>query len=135
ANTMRLLHLPPEIRSSLVEGKITEGHARALLGIHDPAIREQTWQGLVQKGGSVRAAETAARRSRGGTGAAAETRTAVTRTPERRDPHIQDVEARLRRTLGTKVEIVQGRGGKGVVTIEFYDEEDLNRILDGLGCG
>jgi hypothetical protein len=45
------------------------------------------------------------------------------------------VESRLRHALGTKVEITAGRGGKGIVAIEFYDDDDLNRILDALGYG
>lgn len=128
ANTMRLLNLPPEIRHTLEEGKISEGHARALLGIPDPAHRERTWRELLKSGGSVREAETAARKSRN---------TAAGKQPgaERKDPHLQEVEGRLRRALGTKVEIAQGRGGRGIVTIEYYDEEDLNRILDVLSCG
>ena len=127
ANTMRLLNLSPEIRNSLAEGKITEGHARALLGIPDAHRREQEWRRLVQSGGSVRSAETAARQSRG--------TEAGTTAPPRKDPHLEEVESRLRRAFGTKVEVVTGRGGKGVVTIEFYDDDDLNRILDVLGCG
>ena len=127
ANTMRLLNLSPEIRGSLAEGKITEGHARALLGVSNPADRDRMWQKLVQSGGSVREAETAARQSRGAS--------AGTSPPARKDPHLEEVEARLRRAFGTKVEVVPGRGGKGIVSIEFYDDDDLNRILDVLGCG
>jgi ParB family transcriptional regulator, chromosome partitioning protein len=126
ANTMRLLNLPAHMQNSLAEGKITEGHARALLGIGDPGMRETTWRSLLKQGGSVREAESAARRSRTASDAP---------PPARRDPHLEDVEARLRRALGTRVELTRGRDGKGTVAIEFYNDEDLNRILDVLGCG
>ena len=127
ANTMRLLNLPPDIQASLSEGKITEGHARALLQIQDPAEREQTWRTILETGGTVRAAESAARQSGGARPAAA--------TPARKDPHVAEVEGRLRRALGTRVEIVRRSGGRGIVSIEFYDDDDLNRILDTLGYG
>jgi ParB family chromosome partitioning protein len=126
ANTMRLLNLPPEIRHSLSEGKITEGHARALLSIPDPVQQARTWRELLRSGGSVRVAETAARQSR--------EPKARDSSPVSKDPNLLDIESRLRRALGTKVEIVPGRGGKGLLSIEFYGDEDLNRILEALGC-
>ena len=125
ANTLRLLNLPAHIQSSLAEGKISEGHASALLSIADPGERDRMWNKLLQSGGSVRAAETAARQSRAEGPA----------SPARKDPHLEEVETRLRRAFGTKVEVVPSRGGKGRVTIEFYDDDDLNRILDVLGYG
>jgi ParB family chromosome partitioning protein len=127
ANTVRLLNLSPEIQASLSEAKITEGHARALLSIPDEATRLRTWRSLLSSGGSVREAETAARQSKGRVPSSAA-------EPPRKDPHIQDVESRLRHALGTKVDIAPKSGGKGVLTIEFYDDDDLNRILDALGC-
>jgi ParB family chromosome partitioning protein len=126
ANTMRLLNLPQEIQTSLAEGKITEGHARALLSIADPVQRERTWRELLRSGGSVRVTETAARQSKeikGGPSA-----------PIPKDPNLMEIESRLRHTLGTKVEIVPERGGKGRLSIEFYGDDDLNRILEALGC-
>lgn len=126
ANTMRLLNLSSEIQGSLADGKITEGHARALLSIPDETTRLRTWRSLLSSGGSVREAETAARRSKGKT-------VSATPEPPRKDPHLQDVESRLRHALGTKVSITPGPGGQGTVTIEYYDDDDLNRLLDALG--
>ncbi len=125
ANTIRLLQLPSEMQASLSEGKITEGHARALLSIPDSGDRARTFQALLHSGGSVREAEAQARQSRA---------IATPKSPSlaRKDPQIQAIEERLRHALGTKVEVIQGRGGRGVVTIEFYDDDDLNRILDSI---
>jgi ParB family chromosome partitioning protein len=125
-NTMRLLNLPSEIQDSVSEGRITEGHARALLSIADPVLRRRTWQSLLESGGTVREAENAARQSR-----------LKPDTPERerQNPNLQEVERRLRHRLGAKVAISQSRAGRGALTIEFFDDEDLNRILDALGYG
>ncbi len=130
ANTLRLLGLSSEIRGALADGRITEGHARALLGIPDPAERDRTLARLLHSGGTVRDAERAAKQSRNPTPAPPPT---SNRAPSRRDPHVLEVETRLRALFSSKVEVNRTRSGRGVIAIEFYDDEDLNRILDTLG--
>jgi ParB family chromosome partitioning protein len=134
ANTLRLLGLPEPIQRSLFDGKITEGHARALLGIKDARVQEESWRTLLQTGGSVRVAELQARLAREDERQAKVAReTPAAKTPAV-DPNLQAVESDLRRHLGTKVTIDR-KGHRGQIRIEFYNDEDLQRVLDLLKAG
>lgn len=129
ANTLRLLNLPSEILESLEKDEITEGHARALLSIADPNEQINVWQKIVRHGLSVRDAERLSRLP----SASRTSKTSVARATGRHghaDPNLADVEDKLRRFLGTKVAITRSQGVKGKIEIEFYDDEDLMRILD-----
>lgn len=129
ANTLRLLNLPSEIQESLAAGDITEGHARALLSISDPDRRLEVWRRILDEGLSVRQAESASRLPRAKAGVSGP---GVSRATRHRhaDPNLADVEDKLRRYLGTKVSITRCDTHRGVIEIEFYDDEDLMRILD-----
>lgn len=130
ANTLRLLNLPPRILESLNTGQITEGHARALLSFGDPEEQILAWETVVEKGLSVRETERLSRLRK----PVGMSRTSkVSRETARHgqaDPIMADVEDKLRRFLGTKVSIKAQPGGRGSIDIEFYDTEDLMRILD-----
>lgn len=129
ANTLRLLNLQPEILESLQKEEISEGHARALLSITDHPSRIALWRKILRDGLNVRAAEKLARSS---TDSCPSHRSDVSRATNRQpslDPNTANVEDKLRRFLGTKVTITPGTG-KGKIEIEFYDEDDLIRILD-----
>ena len=122
ANALRLLKLPPRVRSRVVEGELTEGHARALLGAPDSTAIEQLADKVIRGSLSVRATEALVRgrRAKAGrdkNGAGAEKSTSV-----------RDLEQRLTRALGTKVE-VRDRGNKGEVAIPYADLDALDRIL------
>jgi ParB family chromosome partitioning protein len=125
ANSLRLLTLSEELRASLARNEISEGHARAILGLPEER-RRQAWERVVGKGLSVREAEELARdwslegqrqRSRG--------RLA-------RNADIEALEERLRAALGTRVSVVKGRKG-GRITVHFYSDEDLDGLLERLG--
>jgi len=122
ANTLRLLNLPAEVQLSLERGDITEGHARALLSISDPEAQLKAWQKVVGERLSVREAE---RMSKDGANSivSRETTPAV-----EQDANILDVEDQLRRLFGSKVSI-RNRQGRGKIEIEFYSQDDLERIL------
>ena len=130
ANTLRLLNLPPPILESLDREEITEGHARALLSIADTEERLRVWKTIIKRELSVRDTERLSRLPR----ASRTSKTShVSRATGRRgysDPNLLDVEDKLRRFLGTKVKITHQQGDKGKIEIEFYDDEDLMRILD-----
>lgn len=130
ANTLRLLNLPIQILGSLNREEISEGHARALLSIFDIEQQNRIWEKVVSQGLSVRETERLSRRP----GASKPSKTSnVARATKRQgvtDPNLSDVEDKLRRFLGTKVSIQQSNGSKGKIEIEFYDDEDLIRILD-----
>jgi len=123
ANTMRLLKLPKEVQRHISEGRITAGHAKALLALRTPEQQKIACRRIIKEGLSVREAEELA-------GAPPRKRAhapAPTVTP--RDVHLEAVEEELQRLLGTRVRVTR-RGDKGKIEIEFYSEEDLDRILE-----
>lgn len=125
ANTIRLLGLPEPVRAALARGEISEGHARALLGVADPADALALHLQVVAGGLSVRQTEELVRRGR--------LRRMVeppSSPPEPRpDPESQQIEEMFRAALGTRVEVIR-RGGGGKVVIHYYDEEQLQAIYD-----
>jgi ParB family chromosome partitioning protein len=125
ANALRLLKLGSAALGALKEGRISPGHARALLSVQDPAARELLLARLMAEELSVRQAEAAAQElNRGRTGRATEPK-----APPRREAEIVELEGRLIGAFGTKVEI-KGDAHKGSVVIEYYSLEDLERIID-----
>jgi ParB family chromosome partitioning protein len=120
ANALRLLTLSDELKASLARGEISEGHARALLGLSNELERRQAWQKVVERGLSVRDTESLVRHWPG-------TRTKA--PPRRPDPDVADLEQRLRAALGTRVSLRRGRRG-GRLTIHFYTDEELQGLLD-----
>lgn len=130
ANTIRLLNLPIEILNSLDRGEITEGHARALLSVTGRQKQLDVWERVIRKGLNVRETERLARSPRAGTASGRADVARATQGQGGMDPNLQDVEERLRRFLGTKVSISRQPGSKGQIAIEFYDDEDLIRLLE-----
>ncbi|MSQ41732.1 MAG: ParB/RepB/Spo0J family partition protein [Dehalococcoidia bacterium] len=124
ANTLRLLDLPEELRASLAAGEISEGHARALLGIADPVARRAAWRVIVEQGLNVRQAEAIGRGARVARPASAAPRVA------RADPETEALTESLRRSLGTKVTLRRNRRGAGAVTIHFFSDEELEGLLE-----
>jgi ParB family chromosome partitioning protein len=116
ANSLRLLNLLPEAKEALVQGLITEGHARTLLSLDTPEEQLALLNAMLSSGFTVRAAEESARRA----------------SPRQKDRAAKDVETaqledRLRETLRTKVELHRGRRG-GRVVIHFYSDDELDGI-------
>lgn len=122
-NTLRLLKLPEKIQTLTREGKISSGHARALLAIKDKQAQYALVKKIISKGLTVRDIEnlTQVKIKRGKTKAKAGKHT---------DPDIQHQEDQLRYLFGTDVKIKIGRGYKGRIEIQYYSREDLNRILN-----
>ncbi|RLB00690.1 MAG: chromosome partitioning protein ParB [Deltaproteobacteria bacterium] len=118
ANTLRLLKLPPEVKEALREGRITAGHARALLAAGSPQEQLRLYQKVLREGLTVRDVEREAR-SRG----------TARRAREAYDPDTEALLEELRHLLKTQVRISYQRG-KGKLEIEFYSLEDLERIVD-----
>ncbi len=125
ANTLRLLSLEDDIRASLASGQITEGHARALLGIEESRTRLDAWRRIVADAMTVREAEEIARAlklvSRPG---AKVDRRAVKKT----DPHVTALENELRHAIGMPVAIKKRRTG-GSVVIRFHSDDELQGII------
>ena len=119
ANTIRLLALPKRIQDYISKGTITAGHARALLALPTENEQLRVCNLIVKKGLSVREAESlVARRGPG-----------AKRADVRKDENIADIESRLQQVFGTRVKIFHGKK-RGRIQIEYYSNEDMNRILD-----
>jgi ParB family chromosome partitioning protein len=123
ANALRLLQLPASVRRMLEEGKLTAGHARALLGAGDERIVAELAQRVVREGWNVRQVEAEAQRLR----PARESRPKV---PQPREAAERRLEEELQRALGTAVKIHRNRGMKGRIEIPFYGAEDFERIYE-----
>lgn len=122
ANTVRLLNLPAEIQRGVIEGKITEGHARAVLGLADVDKMLLMYKTILEQGLNVRQVEAKVREI------------TVRRQMDSvmPDPKLMALETQLRGTLGTQVKIQkQGSGGK--IMIEFFSEEELQDIIHKMG--
>ena len=120
ANIIRLLNLDEEIVDYIAEGKITSGHGRALLGIKNKEERLKIADSIVNNKINVRETEKMVKD--------------VNKKKSKpmkieRDPFILEIEEKLIRTLGTKVKLSAKRDG-GKIEIEFYSDEDLERILE-----
>jgi len=125
ANTVRLLKLPPEIQRAVRENRLSEGHARALLALPSGAEMHIVWRKVEADGLSVRETESLVRRI---AEPMAPSEPAAAPAPER-DPNVGDLEQRLQRVLGTRVQIRPKRAG-GTIQVTFTSAEDLQRIAE-----
>lgn len=128
ANALRLLQLESEIRRSLVAGEITEGHARALLGLPEGRGRVNAWREVVKRKLSVRDTEGYVRRALAETPATTASPGAQT---ARRDSQYTDIESRLRRALSTRVKVEPQKKGAKIV-IECYSSEEFENVVSTL---
>jgi ParB family chromosome partitioning protein len=118
ANTVRLLNLPAEIQRAVIEGKLMEGHARALLGLNDPEKMLLMYKVVIDQNLNVRQVENKVRDLMA-------KRQMDSAAP---DPKLLAMESELRGKLGTQVKIQrQGQGGK--ITIEFFSDEELSELI------
>jgi len=124
SNVLRLLKLPDDIKDDLREGRITEGHARALLMAESEAMMRAIRDVIVSEGLTVREAE---RRAKGEGKPKKKKAEAKSAAGERGDIHLKQMEENLIRALGTRVKIIgEEKGGR--IEIQFYSGEDLDRI-------
>ncbi len=125
ANALRLLRLPAELRMKVMTGELSEGHGRALLGAPDDKQLQQLAEKVIRGHLSVRQTEALVRQTK----------------HEKKDPHggksgkdgksvsVRDLETRLQRKLGTKVEL-KDRGEKGEIVVKYSSWDELDRILE-----
>jgi len=131
ANTMRLLTLEEDIRASLASGQISEGHARALLQIDDARLRLDAWRKIVSDGLTVREAEDIARALRAGVATSSPRGAYRTGGSAPADPHIRDVEGRLRSALGVRVSVSKSRAG-GRIVLRCTSDDELDALIERL---
>ncbi len=114
ANYLRLLTLPSPIQQAITSGKITMGHAKAILSLSDEKMQQMLHDLILEHNLSVRAAEKESRKVVG---------------TKRKNPHLEELETRLSEALGTKVTLTPNSKEAGTVTIHYYHSADLDRLL------
>lgn len=124
ANMLRLLRLPEEIQHEVADGRLSAGHARALLTLSDEAAQRSLGREVVARGLSVRETEALVKK-------AAEPRADPAPAAPPADVHTRAAEEKLRLKLGTRVRIVR-RGTRGRIEIDFTSEDELIRLFDTL---
>lgn len=122
ANTVRILNLPEEIREIIADGKLTAGHARAILSIKDEEEQISLAHKIIGQGLSVRDSEQA--------GTEEIRKRKVTQSIK--DPNLLMAEQRFEEFLNTKVRVIKKKSG-GKIEVSFHDDEELNRIMEILG--
>ncbi|MBE5396084.1 ParB/RepB/Spo0J family partition protein [Brevibacillus borstelensis] len=122
ANMLRLLQLPEQIRKMVSASDLSMGHARALLGVEKEELQLQLAKEAVKKGLSVRQLEELVKQAN-------VSRETSKKKPLKKEPQLIQFEERLRSRLGTSVKIKKGTK-RGKIEIDFYSQEDLQRILE-----
>jgi ParB family chromosome partitioning protein len=123
-NSVRLLHLPDDLQAMVASRQLSAGHARALLKFEDQQLQRDVAQRCIKEGWSVRQIEDFTRPK------ASPDKTKAKQPEAPTDPNVKFALSELERILGTKVRIIESRGGKGRIEIEYYSPDDLSRIYD-----
>jgi ParB family transcriptional regulator, chromosome partitioning protein len=133
ANALRLLKLPPAVQDFVRRGQLSVGHAKVILGLDDEKAQRAAAERVVQESLNVRQTEglVAKLQSRTQKGVVGQIKTSATTTTTG-DPHVADLEGRLRELFATKVKLNYTQG-KGSLEISFFSNEELERILQILG--
>ena len=127
-NFLRLLRLPPLVQAGLRDGILTSGHARALLPLESEDLQRKVLDEIVASALSVRQVEKLVRKLLAPAPPKKSTKTATSATDERELKAMSD---RIRRSLGTQVRVKPAASGKGGrIEVEYYSNEDLERIAD-----
>jgi len=133
ANALRLLKLPIEIQKSIEEGKVSSGHARALLSVADVKSRDNLYREILTNEVSVREAEKrAAAINTDKQDKPKTTKGADSGKASKRPPEVDAMEEKFIGRLGTKV-VIEGDANKGRIHIDYYSMEDLERLYEILG--
>lgn len=131
ANLVRLLKLPEEIKKLIQDGELSEGHARALLAVGDEAQQLTLARQAAEQGWSVRELENRTRADTPARPPASQGTAPQTRAPQKTaSADIRRVEDALRKRLGTDVRVTSRRRGRGFLSISYYSNDDLARVLE-----
>ena len=128
ANQLRLLDLPEEALEALSQGMITSGHAKALLGLADPAAIRSALGQVVRKQLSVRETERLTRS--GGASEAPAGSTGASKVGATQPAWVGEMEGRLREALGVKVTLRNGSKYRGSITLDYANRDELERLCD-----
>jgi ParB family chromosome partitioning protein len=125
-NSMRILDLSDNIKSYIVEGKITEGHARSILSFSDKDAREKLALEIIENSYSVRKVEEIVRNSKLDKKEIIENIKKVVK----KDPNLRNIENRLEKIFSTRVLLHDKEGQAGRIVIEYFSPDDLERIME-----
>ncbi len=128
ANALRLLKLPPQVRDMVVGGRLSMGHARAILGLEAASDMERVARQTVAKELSVRQVEALVRKER-------EPRASEPKPAAGQSPAARDLTERLQRALGTKVKLVEAGKGRGHLELHYSSLDELDALLERLMPG
>lgn len=120
-NSLRLLNLPEDISEFVKQGKISMGHARALLSFEDKAEASRVANMIIKDGISVRDVERLAK-------SAQKTKKSAEKREKKRDTFYDEVELALSNVLGRKTKVFVSKGGSGTLEIEFFSKSDLEKL-------
>ena len=125
ANYLRLLKLPPDIQKAVRDNQITMGHARAIIGLEQVEQQLYVFRETMQRGLSVRQVEQMVKDM------VSERAPAAPKAPAAKLPHAyKRIEDNMASHFSTRVKLDRKKSGKGSIVIEFYNDEDLERIMD-----
>jgi ParB family chromosome partitioning protein len=131
ANSLRLLKLPEPVQKFIREGRLSVGHAKVILGLTEERQQRLAAERVIKAGLNVRQTEGLVAKLQKRAARSREAGAGVLTVPIG-DPHVADLEAKLREVFATKVKLNYAEG-KGTVEISFFSEEELERILQILG--
>lgn len=127
SNFLRLLKLPLQVQDSIRNREISFGHARALINLPNEQQQLRVWKQVVSRQLSVRQTEALVTRMFREQGAVDK------KAKPEREPHVAQLESLLRNKLATKVRIIEKKGGRGEIHIQYFSSDDLDRILEIMG--
>lgn len=127
-NSIRLLQLPQDLQDLVAARKLSAGHARALLKIQDEHQQREIAEQCIREGWSVRQIEEYTRPGNLANHAAAKEK----KEPPPLDPNVKAAISEMERVLGTRVRVIEKGRNKGVIEIEYYSEDDLDRIYNAI---
>jgi ParB family chromosome partitioning protein len=125
-NTIRLLQLPEDLQQLIAARKLSPGHARALLKIQDQQTQREMAERCIREGWSVRQTEEYTRPVKSGAPGEGKSKP----EPAPLDPNVKAAIGEIERKLGTKVRIIEKGRDKGLIEIEYYSTDDLDRIYN-----
>lgn len=129
ANSIRLLRLPKPIQDSLIKEEITQGHARALINLPSEQLQLEALKKIIEGNLSVRKVEQLIKKMSSSPKNVGYSSNSINKMSFT-SPHIRDIEEKLRSVFGTKVTCRQRNDGSGEITIEFYSNDELERLFE-----
>jgi ParB family chromosome partitioning protein len=130
ANYLRLLRLPAEIQMGIKDKKIDMGHARAILGLSEPAVQLHLYELILKNDFSVRKVEDLVRLYLETGSFDVKPKTTITENPVKKLPEFEDIQKQLSLVFGTNVQFSCNTEGKGKISIPFSNDEELSKIME-----